>query len=264
MGAMLRSTGLVVLIASGLFVACSSSSAHTVADAGHRPDAGGGSPDAAPVGCTTTAGTSGTLLRGTLLLPSGPAQGELLISSAGLITCAAASCSGATGYGAATIVDCPGSVVSPGLINPHDHTDYATVGPGSETHGNTRYNYRLDWLDGADSTTPLPYVKSTNDIPTVAAQEVRLVLGGGTSVIGSGGVNGLARNLAAYNSTTGSVEGLTGNTVYFDTFPLDNDAATGVITSGCAYPRRSPKRSSSVGATYRTSQRGSASAPRTR
>jgi len=236
-----RSRRVTLVGTAGLLFACGSSSvARHATDAGHARDATPVS-DGSVGACTTTAGASGTLLRGTLLLPTGPTQGELLISASGTIACAAASCAASAGYSAATLIECPSAVISPGLINPHDHTEYATVGP--EPHGTIRYEYRNDWDRGADGATPLPSVVNaayldagTAQIDAViAAQELRLVLGGGTSVIGSGGVNGLARNLAAYGSGTGSDEGLTGDTVYFDTYPLDNDSAT-VVTSGCVYP----------------------------
>ena len=73
----------------------------------------------------------------------------------------------------------------------------------------------------------------------VAAQELRLVLGGGTSIAGTGGVGGLARNLADYQNS-GYVDGLTGKIAYFDTFPLDDTNGV-LITSGCAYPSITPR-----------------------
>jgi hypothetical protein len=217
-------------------VACSSSKS---AGAGGGDDGTDGGTDA-PLGpdgglvgplCTVTAGTSGTLLTGTLLLPSGPVTGELLIDSTGTITCADASCSSSTGYSAATRIDCPYGVISPSLINTHDHTEYATAAPYQL--GSTRYECRSEWRTGADSSPKIPY-SDTNDPATIAAQEMRFVLSGATSVMGSSGVGGLLRNLADYDNPT-FVEGLTGSVAYFDVFPLGD--TNGVeITSGCAYP----------------------------
>lgn len=245
------SAGLIVVAATLPALACGSGSgsgaASRVADAGARD-----ATDASEAGttaplCKVTTGTSGTLLRGTLLLPSGPATGELLVSSAGLIACAAASCSGASGYGAATVIDCPHGVISPALVNAHDHTNYATVAP--EVHGDVRYDHRNDWRTGADGAKALPTVASTTDEPTIAAQELRLIAGGATSVIGSGGVAGLARNLAAYNTPTDETEGLTGATVYFDTFPLGDESGV-VVPSGCAYPKIEPAGAAFSGGRY--------------
>jgi hypothetical protein len=227
-------------------VACGASHSSASADAGVlQHDAQARSPDAADAAaeatdaplqltaCKLTKGTSGTLLRGTVLLPSGPATGEVLVSSAGTIACAATSCASTAGYKDATVVDCPESVISPALINSHDHTNYATLAP--EAHGDIRYDHRNDWRTGADGAKPLPTVPETTDTPTIAAQELRMIVGGATSVIGSGGVAGLARNLASYDTPTDETEGLTGPTVYFDTFPLGDESGV-VLTTGCAYP----------------------------
>jgi hypothetical protein len=224
-----------------LAAACGSSATSSPVDAG-RPDAGHDSgvkeasaPDAplTPPLCTVTkAGKGGVVLSGLLLLPAGPTAGELFIGSSGTIACAAASCSGTSGYSSATLLSCPGGVISPALVNPHDHTEYATRGP--EAHGDIRYEYRADWDDGADGATPLPHVESSDDVNINAAQELRYVLGGVTSLVSTGGAPGLARNLAAYKDLSW-LEGLTGKTVFLDTFPFDNDDAT-VISSGCDYP----------------------------
>ena len=193
---------------------------------------GDGSAPGGAVCTVASKGTSGTLLSGTLLLPAGPTVGELLINSAGSIVCAAASCSTAAGYAAATHIACPNGAISPALINTHDHTEYATRAP--ETLPTTRFDCRNDWRKGLEGFTALPDVASTTDVPTIAAQELRFVLGGATSVIGSGGVAGLMRNLAEYNNTP-LLEGLTGPSVYFDTFPLGDSNGT-ILATGCGYP----------------------------
>jgi hypothetical protein len=185
-------------------------------------------------------GTSGVVLQGTLLLPAMPLTGEVFVDGTGKIACAAASCSGTAGYAAATVIDCTGSVISPGLVNAHDHTEYDTGGP--VPHGTTRWEHRNDWRTGFGGAPELKTPSSTTDPTVMAAAELRFVLGGATSIIGSGGVHGLARNLAAYPDTT-MVEGLTGTTVFFDTFPLGDQNGT-EITSGCAYP--SPRSASSA------------------
>ena len=239
------------LLLSALLVACGSSSNQSSgsdADAGGPKGTDGGPGNIGPDGSVTpgadgsapngtlcsvaSTGTSGTLLSGTLLLPAGPTVGELLISSAGSIVCAAASCSSSTGYAAATHIACPNGVISPALINTHDHTEYATRAP--ETLPTTRFDCRNDWRKGLEGFAALPSVSSTTDVATIAAQELRFVFGGATSVVGSGGVGGLMRNLAEYNNAP-LLEGLTGASVYFDTVPLGDSNGT-ILTSGCAYP----------------------------
>jgi large repetitive protein len=188
--------------------------------------------------CTVAAtGTSGLLLQGRLLLPSGPTTGELLINSAGIIVCAQASCASAPGYASATTIACTNTVISPGLVDAHDHSEYATLPP--EGHGTIRYDHRNDWRTGAEGFKALPTVPETKSVAVMAAQELRLLLGGVTSVLGSGGAPGLVRNLAEYNDAA-ELQGLTGPSAYFDTFPLGDEDGQ-LLTSGCAYPAIEPE-----------------------
>jgi cytosine/adenosine deaminase-related metal-dependent hydrolase len=225
-------SGLVVLVAAS--VGCSSSSNGDGPDG--APEADGGSDATAPTGplCSVTSmGTAGLVLSGRLLLPSGPTTGELFIASDGTIACASASCGSTSGYAAATQIACPRGVISPSLINTHDHEDYATAAPID--HGTIRYQHRNDWREGEEGATELDTPSSTTDASTLAAQELRFVLGGATANVSSGGIKGLLRNLANYTDTT-TLEGLTGKTVFFDTFPLGDSNGT-LLTSGCAYPK---------------------------
>ena len=218
-----RPPRIPVATASFFLVACGSS-AHEApgpVDAGKDGAlARDGAADAAPSAplCEVTSGTSGTLLRGTLLLPQGPVVGEVLVSAAGTITCAAASCASSAGYAAATVVSCANGVVSPALINAHDHTNYATVSP--EGHGDIRYDHRNDWRVGADGFMALKSVASTTDPAIVAAQELRLLLGGATSVIGSGGSPASRETSPPTTLPPTRLRGSRAGTVYFDTFPL--------------------------------------------
>ncbi len=220
------------LVASA--IACSSSSSNGVAPPGGSVDAGmEAAAPTGPVCSVASTGTAGVVLTGRLLLPAGPTTGELFIGADGTIACADASCSSTAGYAAATRIECARGVISPSLINTHDHEDYATAPPVD--HGTTRYQHRNDWRTGAEGATELNTPKTSDDPATLAAQELRFVLGGATSNISSGGVKGLLRNLADYTDTT-TFEGLTGEPVFFDTFPL-GDSGGQLVTSGCAYPK---------------------------
>ncbi len=59
------------------------------------------------------------LLRGMMLTPSGPLQGELLVENTN-ITCVAASCSAMAGAAGATVIQTSG-VILPGLVDAHNH-----------------------------------------------------------------------------------------------------------------------------------------------
>ncbi len=226
-----------------LAAACGSSGGESVTDGGRGDggkeaaieasiEAGVDAPPTNPLCTVASKGSRGVVLSGQLLLPAGPTTGELFVGGDGTIACAAASCASTSGYEAATRLACPGGVISPGLVNAHDHTEYATVAP--QNHGTIRYDSRNDWREGEEGFKPLPDVPSTSSLAVIAAQELRLVLGGGTSVVGTGGVEGLARNLAEYTDAK-ELGGLTGQTVFFLTFPLGDDDGV-EITKGCAYP----------------------------
>lgn len=197
-------------------------------------DAGPDPVDAPPVvaaGCTVESkGTAGVALKGNVLAPTGPLVGEVLVDASGKIACVDASCASAPGYSSATVIACPTGVISPALINTHDHVDYATRGP--VTHGTTRWQHRNGWRAGTGGETKLSTPKSTTDAKIIAGAELRFVLGGTTSVVSSGGTAGLLRNLSG---SAALLEGLSGAAAYYDTFPLGD--SNGVeLSSGCAYP----------------------------
>lgn len=191
-------------------------------------------PGGAPSCAVTKAGTSGLLLHGRVLAGAGPIDGEVLVDDKGAITCVAATCASRPGASTASVVTCEGAgaVIAPGLVNGHDHTEYATRGP--ITHGNQRWTHRNGWRTGAAGEQALPKVARTTDDTIIAAQELRFLLSGTTSVVGSGGVRGLLRNLASAHAEA-EMEGLPGKAVDFDTFPLGDSNGT-VLSSGCAYP----------------------------
>jgi cytosine/adenosine deaminase-related metal-dependent hydrolase len=221
-----------------LLAACSSSSSSNnpgndtgVVD----DDTGSGSDTGVPAGACAVikTGTAGTLLRGTLLMTDAPLDGELMIDATGKIACVGASCASTAGYDQTTQIACDG-VISPGLINAHDHEEYDTAGPYA--NGTTRWKSRSDWRAGADGGTKLSTPGKSVDPKSMGAQELRQVLAGTTSNVTSStaAVPGFVRNLAEYKLDA-TLEGLTGPSVYFDTFPL-GDTAGGELTTGCAYP----------------------------
>lgn len=225
----------------GLLAACGGTSKDGGPGAQPGGDDGGADGSIAPAGTSladaagcglVSQGTSGLALTATLLVPGGPMDGEILIDSTGTITCLAASCATAAGYSAATQITCTSAVVSPGFVNAHDHTSYDFTPPYN--HTTTRYQHRNEWRTGADGMMPLPDSPSTTDPNILASIELRFLMSGVTSVVGSSGSPGLVRNLAAYSDPTW-LEGLTGKTVNFDTFPLGDENGV-IIDSGCAYP----------------------------
>lgn len=179
---------------------------------------------ALPAGpCTVKAGDGARLLVGTVLTPETTYRGgQVLIDANGRILqvgCAAAceadsTCQAAAA--AATAVTCPSGVISPGLINTHDHITYTHDAPAADT--GERYEHRHEWRLGLDNHTKITTPGgATND--QVLWGEVRFLFGGATSTVGSGGAVGLVRNL----DKATMLEGVTASApVDFDVFPLND------------------------------------------
>lgn len=171
----------------------------------------------------STPGDAGKVIKATLLLPETVLEGgELFIDKTGMIACAAKSCSSTAGYASATKIDCTDAVVSPGLINPHDHISFANNPPHKPTQ--ERYEHRHDWRKGYRQHTKISTgAKSVAN--AVDAAELRFVMSGVTAIAGAGGVAGLVRNVDG--SPALFEDGLKMTTADSDTFPLaDNSSST--------------------------------------
>jgi cytosine/adenosine deaminase-related metal-dependent hydrolase len=178
--------------------------------------------------CSVTDGTSGKVFRGTVLAPNEVLhRGEVLVDDTGIIVCAACDCSANPLYATATVVACANGVISPGLINAHDHISYANNAPVG--HGTERYDHRHEWRTGANNHTALNY-NSGASAATQLFAELRFVMGGATSTVSAGGKAGLARNL----DDPTLLEGLPIRAADFDTFPLDDSDGT-MHDTGCTY-----------------------------
>jgi cysteine-rich repeat protein len=186
----------------------------------------------------TKAGTTGArLFQGVVLKDSGVLSGgQVLVDAQGVIQCAACDCSTAAGADTATVITCPQGVISPGLINAHDHITFQ--GP-PRVSTEERYEHRHDWRRGNDKHTRVTNNGSGND--AIRWGELRQVLAGTTSVAGSGGQPGLLRNVDRDNVSTVSAhqQGLNEPPAYYQTFPLGDSGGT-ELKSGCGYPGIEP------------------------
>ncbi|HZS37247.1 MAG TPA: amidohydrolase family protein, partial [Polyangia bacterium] len=187
--------------------------------AGHAPPSSGT--------CTVTAGGAALLITGTILTPGQVLRGgQVLVDAGGKLACVACDCS-AMAPGA-TALDCPRGVVSPGLINTHDHITYTQNAPAADT--GERYEQRNDWRKGLRGHSQ---IAASGGASTQQVQwgEARFVMGGATSTVGSGGAVGLLRNLDVEIEE----QGLGHRAVDFNTFPL-GDSSGMQLASGCGYP----------------------------
>ena len=180
--------------------------------------------------CVVTPGSPNlVVLRGTILAPDEVIENGWLAYSRngdqGVIECLGCDCSGISGFEQATVIECADGVISAGLINPHDHITFSVSAP--QSHGNERYEHRHDWRRGNRGHSEIDVDRNNNGDGTIWG-ELRMLMGGVTSIVGSGGSDGLIRNLDQ------DQEGLRQGDVFNSTFPLD-DSSGRLVFSGCGY-----------------------------
>lgn len=194
-------------------------------------------PTAAPGSDVCELSGSGARLRlvGDVLTPGRVyEQGSVVIDEDGVIECVGCDC-GASESGTTQLV-CPDAVISPGLINAHQHLASAAEGPPQPLDpdlpvSDERYEHRHDWRSGEREHTQLT-VSSSATLAQRQWTELRLALGGATSVHGGTSTSGLLRNL---DFTDALGPGLTQPAVASAVFPL-GDLAGQQLEEGCAYP----------------------------
>jgi cytosine/adenosine deaminase-related metal-dependent hydrolase len=176
--------------------------------------------------CSVTPGSPALLLRGTVLAPGVVYRGgAVAVDATGVITCVGCDCAAATG---ATTVTCANGVISPGLINTHDHLTFAQNPPFAATA--ERYEQRHDWRSAKRGHTAITSAGNATE-DELRWAELRFLMAGATSTVGSGGAIGFLRNLDRANLQ----EGLSLPPVQIETFPLGDSNGTQLM-AGCGYP----------------------------
>lgn len=213
---------------------------------GHVPDDGGGEmpselftpptittcndslPAPSAGRCEVTAGSDAKLFTGDVLLPGEVLRGgQVLVGANGRIACVGCDCA-AEGAGATTIV-CPDVAISPSLINAHDHVTYSNAKPYPADGALTeeRYEHRHDWRSGLDGHTRVSNGGGSASRQSMQWLELRQLMSGTTSIFGSGGADGLLRNL----DRASQLEGLDQPYAEYDVFPLGQTK----VTNGCNF-----------------------------
>ena len=178
--------------------------------------------------CEVKAGDASKLLLGTVLVPGTVYRnGQVLVDAAGKIACVGCACEAQAAT--ATRISCPTGVISPALINTHDHITFTQNNPYTDT--GERYEHRHDWRTGKNGHTKIPAPGSASK-DEISWGELRFLMGGATSIVGSGSTTGLLRNL----DKVADEEGLAQEAVDFQTFPLGDSNGT-QLAMGCAYPK---------------------------
>lgn len=163
---------------------------HTGDDSGHTGDSGtepSWTSGPALPDCAAESGDGDLVaLSGVLLLASGPEAGVVVYSrSSGKITCSGADCD-TTGAD----VICTQGVITPGLIDGHDHMQYNVLYPWQHA---SMYETRYEWQsDGDYYDYRAAYDGIKDDLTCEIGKwaELRQLVGGATAAVGSYDVSG--------------------------------------------------------------------------
>jgi cytosine/adenosine deaminase-related metal-dependent hydrolase len=141
--------------------------------------------------CAVTPRGRALLLKGAVLADTSVFEGgAVLVDATGLIRyvgCAAdLPVSLATLAAVATRIDCKEGVISPGLINAHDHLSFDHNAPLPDS--GQRFDHRNDWRPASSTSSDPGQAKMT-------WSELRQAMVGTTSILGSSAVPGVLRNL---------------------------------------------------------------------
>ena len=171
-------------------------------------------------------------------------QGSVLVED-GQITCVGCDCAGQAG--GSTQVICPDAVVSPGLINAHDHVGWMNGTPWVATENDVdpdlRWEHRHDWRIPQRNHPAINERGGGASRQQKLVGEIRFLLSGATGIFGSGDTGGLLRDL---DSTGSGSSGLSGPSPFYDTFPLGDNRGT-QAASGCDRYQLSESRASLPG-----------------
>jgi cytosine/adenosine deaminase-related metal-dependent hydrolase len=181
--------------------------------------------------CEATAGDANLLITADVLTPGEVFRGgQVLVDAMGAIACVGCDCAGAAGASGATRISCPDGVLSPGLINAHEHLTFQGV---PYTRTDERYEHRHDWRRNPRMNHTRIPSSMTEGAAETQMGELRMVLGGATAVNGSGGREGFVRNVDRETM----LEALGQPAIEYQTFPLDDSDGT-LRASGCSYGAR--------------------------
>ena len=176
--------------------------------------------------CSVTPGDMSLLIRGNVLGFDTIYQGgEVVVDATGLIQYVGCGADRPMDLDVSTStrIDCASGVISPGLINAHDHQYFDQNYPFADT--GDRYDHRNDWRSSPAISAPGDF-----DQEQVAWTELRQVMAGTTSIAGSGQEFGFLRNADApwwsyplYDDSLWNVfAGESPVQIVTDTFPLEN------------------------------------------
>ncbi len=178
-------------------------------------------------GCELTGTGDRLVLRGVVLTPQSVLVGGEVAIEGDRITAVGCDVAGTT---PARVLTCPRAVVSPGLINLHDHIAFNHVPPGR--WADERFDHRHQWRLGLEHHSRITDGRRGGPHQCTWS-ELRHMLAATTSLVGTGGRPGLTRNL----DDARLLEGLEVAPVLESTFPLGTRHGE-MPVDDCAYPER--------------------------
>ncbi len=142
--------------------------------------------------CDTTAGSgSAVVIHGDVLADGIVYENGTVMYDGQEIVCVGCDCSSTAGFETATVLSCAEAAISPGLINPHDHITFTEGSPINV--GSKRYNHRHEWR--AELSTPQNPHGTGGGSEGTQWGEIRMLMSGVTSMVGSGKADNMVRNL---------------------------------------------------------------------
>ena len=189
--------------------------------------------------CTVTGEGTDLVIQGNILAPDTVfIGGSVRIDDQGTITCIGCNCSTTN----TKQIQCPNAVISPGLINPHDHLGFTEGHPLDI--GTRRWNHRHEWRTDSTITTPRNPNGNGTQSDGTRWGEMRQVMGGVTSLVGVSYAKGMVRNLDQNNG----LEGLVVSAVRADTFPLKD--SNGQFKDNCTWDYKYDEQTVSTFSSY--------------
>lgn len=148
----------------------------------------------------------------------------------------------------AALILAPDHVLSPGFINVYDQLSFDHKGPlkiltcpraeYGDKDPRQRYDQRQDWLSGCRGFSQLHFHQE-RDTRTLAFNELRHLVTGTTTLVGTDGVPGFARNLGTGNDALR--EGLVSRKVIVEAYPLGDTGCRYQLGKGDHYPAHPDK-----------------------
>ncbi|SMF01600.1 lamin tail domain-containing protein [Pseudobacteriovorax antillogorgiicola] len=173
----------------------------------------------------------GIYIEGMVLSYENPIEnGGVLSTEDGKVSCVGCDCRQAAIDLDISRISCPSGVISPALINAHDHLSWAQAEPGD--WGTERFEHRNDWRGGKRGHNKVR-VPGSGGIVDKSLGEIRQLMTGTVTMAGSGSAPGFVRNADDFRY----MEGLTSAPIAYQTFPLESGGDYAFVTDDCSYSK---------------------------